>query len=244
MLVPALGTLKEIGKRFNDSQPGDKKISLADLIVLGGCAAIEKAAAGAGHDIEVPFRPGRTDATQEWTDAEWFAALEPTADAFRNYVGNGTRLRPELLLVDRASQLTLSATEMTVLIGGLRVLGANHGQSPVGVLTSTPGSLTTDFFINLLDTGTEWVPTTANAARPMTYEGRDRRTGQVTWTASRVDLAFVAHSGLRALSQAYASQGAGEKFVRDFVSAWVKVMNLDLFDQSRLVSVRAAPRGV
>ena len=161
----------------------------------------------AGHDIEVPFRPGRTDATQEWTDVEWFASLEPTADAFRNYLGVGTRLPPEHLLVDRASQLTLSAREMTVLLGGLRVLGANHGQSPLGVFTSTPGSLTNDFFINLLDTGTEWVPRTDNA-KTTTYEGRDRRTGEVKWTASRVDLAFGADSELRALSEAYASQDA------------------------------------
>ena len=226
------GTLEEIGKQFNDSQPGDKRISLADLIVLGGCAAIEQAAARAGHDIEVPFRPGRTDATQEWTDVEWFAALEPTADAFRNYVCNGKRLPTELQLVDRASQLTLSAAEMTVLLGGLRVLGANHGQSPLGVFTSTPGSLTTDFFINLLDTGTEWVPRTRNPGRPTTFEGRDRCTGEVKWVGSRVDLAFRASSELRALSEVYASQDAEEKFVRDFVSAWDKVMNLDLFDQS------------
>jgi len=231
-LVPALETLEEIGKQFNDSQPGDKKISMADLIVLGGCAAIEQAAARAGHDIEVPFRPGRTDATQEWTDVEWFAALEPTADAFRNYVGNGNRLPPDLQLVDRASQLTLSAAEMTALVGGLRVLGANHDQSPAGRFTSAPGSLTTDFFINLLDTGTEWVPRTNNAGRPTTYEGRDRRTGEVKWTASRVDLAFKATSGLRALSEVYASQDGEDKFVADFVSAWVKVMNLDMFDRS------------
>jgi len=205
---------------------------MADLIVLGGCAAIEQAAARAGHDIEVPFRPGRTDATQEWTDVEWFAALEPTADAFRNYVGNGNRLPPDLQLVDRASQLTLSAAEMTALVGGLRVLGANHDQSPAGRFTSAPGSLTTDFFINLLDTGTEWVPRTNNAGRPTTYEGRDRRTGEVKWTASRVDLAFKATSGLRALSEVYASQDGEDKFVADFVSAWVKVMNLDMFDRS------------
>jgi catalase-peroxidase len=229
--VPALGTLQRIQQRFNDSQRGGKKISLADLIVLGGCAAIEQAAARAGHDIEVPFRPGRSDATQEWTDVEWFAPLEPTADAFRNYVGVGARLPAEHLLVDRASQLTLSAREMTVLLGGLRVLGANHGQSPVGVFTSTPGSLTNDFFINLLDMGTEWVPRTDNAATT-TYEGRDRRTGEVKWTASRVDLAFGADSELRALSEAYASRDAEDKFVCAFASAWDKVMNLDLFGQA------------
>jgi catalase-peroxidase len=230
-LVPALGTLEGIQQRFNDSQRGGKKISLADLIVLGGCAAIEHAAARAGHHIEVPFRPGRTDATQEWTDVEWFASLEPTADGFRNYVGVGTRLPAEHLLVDRASQLTLSAREMTVLLGGLRVLGANHGRSPLGVFTSTPGSLTNDFFINLLDTGTEWVPRTDNAATT-TYEGRDRRTGEVKWTASRVDLVFGADSELRALSEAYASRDAEDKFVCAFASAWDKVMNLDLFGQA------------
>lgn len=230
MLVPALGTLEGIQQRFNDSQRGAKSISLADLIVLGGCAAIEQAAGTAGHHIEVPFRPGRTDATQEWTDVEWVASLEPTADAFRNYVGNGNRLPSEHLLIDRASQLTLSASEMTVLLGGLRVLGANHGRSPLGVFTVTPGSLTNDFFVNLLDTTTEWVPRATDGVRTTTYEGRDRRTGEVKWIASRVDLAFGADSELRALSEFYASQDAEEKFVRDFASAWDKVMSLDLFD--------------
>ena len=230
MLGAVLGTLEEIRERFNDSQRGNKLISLADLIVLGGCAAIERAAANAGHDIEVPFRPGRTDAAQEWTDPERFAALEPTADAFRNYVGKHHRLSPEHLLIDRASQLTLSAPEMTVLLGGLRVLGANHGDSALGVFTRTPGSLTNDFFVNLLDMDIEWAPRTANGARQATYEGRDRHTGEVAWIASRVDLAFGAHSQLRALSEVYASQDAGEMFVRNFVSAWDKVMNLDLFE--------------
>jgi catalase-peroxidase len=231
-LGPALGTLEGIQQRFNDSQRGGKKVSLADLIVLGGCAAIELAAARAGHHIEVPFRPGRTDATQEWTDVEWFASLEPAADAFRNYVGNGQRRPPEHLLIDRASQLTLSAIEMTVLLGGLRVLGANYGRSPLGVFTSTPCSLTNDFFVNLLDTRTEWVPRADDGVRPTTYEGRDRRTGEVRWIASRVDLAFGADSELRALSEAYASQDAQEKFVRDFASAWNKVMSLDMFEHS------------
>jgi catalase-peroxidase len=229
-LVAVLGTLEQIRQRFNDSHRGGKKISLADLIVLGGCAAIEHAAAKAGHDIEVPCRQGRTDATQEWTDVEWFSALEPTADAFRNYVGKGNRLPPEHLLVDRASQLTLSAPEMTVLLGGLRVLGANHGQSPLGEFTSTPGTLTNEFFVNLLDVDTEWAPRTDTAVRTATYEGRDRHTGEVKWVASRVDLAFAADSVLRAISEVYASEDAEEKFMRDFVSAWDKVMNLDLFD--------------
>ena len=226
-LVPTLETLESIQQRFNDSQRGsNKKISLADLIVLGGCAAVEQAAAKAGHDIAVPFRPGRTDATQEWTDIEWFAPLEPTFDGFRNYVGEGARRPAEHLLIDRASQLTLSAREMTLLIGGLRVLGANHGRSPLGVFTATPGALSNDFFVNLLDMGTEWVP------RGTDYEGRDRRTGEIKWTASRVDLVFGADSELRALSEVYASHGAEEMFARDFVSAWDKVMNLDRFEQS------------
>jgi catalase-peroxidase len=231
-LVAVLGTLEQIRESFNDSQRGGKRISLADLIVLGGCAAVEHAAAWANHDIEVPFRPGRTDATQEWTDVEWFAALEPTADAFRNYVGKGNRLPSEYLLIDRASQLTLSAPEMTVLLGGLRVLGANHGRSPLGVFTATPGSLTNDFFVNLLDMDTVWAPRMDNATVEATYEGRDRHTGEVKGVASRVDLVFAADPELRALSEVYASQNAEEKFVRDFVSAWHKVMSLDLFDRS------------
>jgi catalase-peroxidase len=229
-LVAVLGTLEQIRQGFNDSHRGGKKISLADLIVLGGCAAIEHAAAKAGHDIEVPCRQGRTDATQEWTDVEWFSALEPTADAFRNYVGKGNRLPPEHLLVDRASQLTLSAPEMTVLLGGLRVLGANHGQSPLGEFTSTPGTLTNEFFVSLLDMDIEWAPRSDTAASTAVYEGRDRHTGEVKWLASRVDLAFAADSVLRAISEVYASEDAEEKFIRDFVSAWDKVMNLDLFD--------------
>jgi catalase-peroxidase len=230
ILVTVLGALEHIRQRFNNSHRGGKTISLADLIVLGGCAAIEHAAAKAGRDIEVPCRLGRTDATQEWTDVEWFAALEPTADAFRNYVGKGNRPPPEHLLVDRASQLTLTAPEMTVLLGGLRVLGANHGQSPLGEFTSTPGTLTNEFFVNLLDVDTEWAPTADTAASTATYEGRDRRTGEVKWLANRVDLVFAADSVLRAISEVYGSDDAEEKFIRDFVAAWDKVMNLDLFD--------------
>ncbi|MEP9381921.1 catalase/peroxidase HPI [Nocardioides sp. KR10-350] len=228
-LAAVLATLEQVRTRFNESQRGAKAISLADLIVLGGCAAVEHAAAAAGHHVEVPFRPGRTDASQEWTDPAWFAWLEPTADGFRNYVGKGAGLPPERLLVDRASQLTLTAPEMTALVGGLRVLGANHGRSPLGVLTRRPGSLTNDFFVNLLDTGTEWVPSEGEQGVQPTYAGRDRSTGEIRWTASRVDLVFGAHSELRALAEVYASDDAEEKLVRDFVTAWDKVMTLDLF---------------
>ncbi|CAN5271563.1 catalase/peroxidase HPI [soil metagenome] len=228
-LAAVLDTLERIRARFNDSQSAGKQISLADLIVLGGCSAIELAAAKAGHDIEVPCRPGRTDATQEWTDVEWFSALEPTADAFRNYVGTGSRHPAEHLLIDRASQLTLTAREMTVLLGGLRVLGVNHGGSALGVFTSTPGTLTNEFFVNLLDVDTEWAPTTAGITG--TYEGRDRDTCEVKGVASRADIAFLADPVLRAIAEEYASQDGGQKFVRDFVAAWDKVMNLDLFDR-------------
>jgi catalase-peroxidase len=221
-LSTVLDTLEGIRTSFNGS---GKQVSLADLIVLGGCAAIELAATKAGHDVEVPFAPGRTDASQEWTDAESFEALEPTADGFRNYLRNGHRLPAEYLLVDRANLLTLSAPEMTVLVGGLRVLGANHEQSPLGVCTSTPGSLTNDFFVNLLDLGTEWT-----AASDGTFEGRDAATGELRWTGTRVDLVFGSNSELRALAEVYASDDAAEKFVRDFVAAWAKVMNLDRFE--------------
>jgi catalase-peroxidase len=221
-LARVLHTLEGIQESFNSAQTGAKRISLADLIVLGGCAAVEKAA---NHEVQVPFAPGRTDATQEWTDVESFAALEPTADGFRNYQGRGNRVPLEHLLVDRANLLNLTAPEMTVLVGGLRVLGANRGQSPLGVLTSTPGLLTNDFFANLLDTGTEWQPTSAG-----TFEGRDRATGELTWTGSRADLAFGANSELRAVAEVYASDDAKEKFVHDFVAAWDKVMNLDRYD--------------
>jgi len=206
---------------------GGKRISLADLVVLGGAAAVEEAARRAGHDVWVPFTPGRTDASQEQTDPEWFAPLEPVADGFRNYRRKGTRVPSEHLLVDRANRLTLSVPEMTVLVGGLRVLGANTGRSPRGVLTATPGSLTTDFFVNLLDVGTVWRATARDAE---TFDGRDRATGEVRWTASRVDLVFGSHSELRALAEVYASDDARERFVHDFVAAWVKVMNLDRFD--------------
>ena len=221
-----LAALEAIQDRFNGAQQGDKRISLADLIVLGGCAAVEHAAAAGGHEIDVPFRPGRTDATQEWTDVEWFAALRPVADGFRNYLGDGYWMPPEHLLVDRADLLTLSAPEMTVLIGGLRVLGANYRRSPLGVLTSTPGVLTNDFFVNLLDMGTEWTPRPNRDIWAAVYEGRDRGTGELKWIASRVDLFFGSNAELRALAEVYASDDAHERFVRDFVSVWVKVMGL------------------
>ena len=229
-LTTVLSTLEGIQQQFNAEQRTDKRVSLADLIVLGGCAAVEHAAGRAGHAIRVPFTPGRTDATQEWTDVESFAVLEPAADGFRNHVGKGNRLRAEYLLVERAGQLTLSAPEMTVLVGGLRVLGANHGQSPLGVLTAAPGALTNDFFVNLLDMHTEWVANSANGAVTETFEGRDRRSGEIRWTASRVDLVFGSNSELRALAEVYAGDDAEEKFVRDFVAAWDKVMNLARFD--------------
>ncbi|MGW1681563.1 catalase/peroxidase HPI [Saccharopolyspora sp. NPDC002376] len=231
-VATALRTLEGIQEQFNAEQRTNKRISMADLIVLGGCAAVEHAAGRAGHDIQVPFTPGRTDATQEWTDVEWFATLEPAADGFRNYVGTGNWLRAEYLLVERANQLTLSAPEMTVLVGGLRVLGANHGQSPLGVFTTTPGVLTNDFFVNLLDVDTEWVATSRNNGVAESFEGRDRRSGEVKWTAGRVDLVFGSNSELRALAEVYAGDDAGTKFVRDFVSVWNKVMNLDRFDLS------------
>ncbi|HEV8556225.1 MAG TPA: catalase/peroxidase HPI [Actinophytocola sp.] len=223
-LATVLRTLEDIRASFG---AGGKRISLADLIVLGGCAAVERAAQAAGHDIEVPFTPGRMDASQEWTDVEFFAALEPAADGFRNYHRkNGNPAPPEHLLVDRANLLNLTAPEMTVLVGGLRVLGANSGRSPLGVLTSTPGSLTNDFFVNLLDLGTTWTA----CADGKTFEGSDRATGEVRWTASRVDLVFGSNSELRALAEVYASDDAPEKFVHDFVAAWDKVMNLDRYD--------------
>jgi catalase-peroxidase len=226
-LAQVLRTLEGIQESFNGSQAGGKQVSLADLIVLGGCAAVEQAAKAAGHDVQVPFTPGRMDASQEQTDVESFAALEPAADGFRNYRGKGNLLPSEYLLVDRANLLTLSAPEMTVLVGGLRVLGANSGQSPLGVLTSAPGSLTNDFFVNLLDMGTEW---TATAEDAETFEGRDATTGDIRWTGSRVDLVFGSNSELRAVAEVYASDDAQEKFVRDFVAAWDKVMNLDRYD--------------
>jgi catalase-peroxidase len=226
-LAQVLRTLEGIQESFNSSQTGRKKVSLADLVVLGGVAAVEEAARNAGHDVRVPFTPGRMDASQEQTDAESFAALQPVADGFRNYRGKGARLPSEHLLVDRANLLDLSAPEMTVLLGGLRVLGANHQQSPLGVLTSAPGALTNDFFVNLLDMGVTWSPTSKNAE---TFEGRDSASGEVRWTASRVDLVFGSNSELRAIAEVYASDDAAEKFVRDFAAAWGKVMNLDRYD--------------
>ncbi|MFG3479346.1 catalase/peroxidase HPI [Streptomyces sp. NPDC047980] len=226
-LAGVLRTLEGIRESFNAAQSGDKRISLADLIVLAGGAAVEKAARDGGVAVEVPFTPGRADASQEQTDTESFAALEPTADGFRNYLGKGNRLPAEYLLIDRANLLTLSAPELTVLVGGLRVLGANHQQSQLGVLTATPGKLTNDFFVNLLDLGTTWQATSGDAN---TFEGRDDVTGEVKWTGTRVDLVFGSNSELRALAEVYASDDAKEKFVKDFVAAWDKVMNLDRFD--------------
>ncbi len=221
-LAKVLDALQGVQKDFN---AGGKKVSLADLIVLGGCAGIEAAAKKAGHDVEVPFTPGRTDATQDQTDAESFAVLEPAADGFRNYLKKDLSVAPEEMLVDRAQLLTLTAPEMTVLLGGLRVLGANVGQSKHGVFTKSPETLTNDFFVNLVDMGTEWKPTGSNA-----YEGRDRKSGEVKWTATRVDLAFGSNSQLRALAEVYAQNDNKAKFVADFVAAWHKVMNLDRFE--------------
>ncbi|HEY0693567.1 MAG TPA: peroxidase family protein, partial [Kribbella sp.] len=226
-LATVLRTLEGIQEAFNAAQAGGKQVSLADLIVLAGSAAVESAAKNAGYDVEVPFTPGRADASQEQTDVESFAAIEPTVDGFRNYLGKGNRLPAEYLLLDKANLLTLSAPELTVLVGGLRVLGANHQQSSLGVLTETPGSLTNDFFANLLDLGTEWKPTSSDAE---TFEARDPATGEIKWTGSRVDLVFGSNSELRALAEVYASDDAKEKFVTDFVAAWVKVMELDRFD--------------
>ncbi|TCJ34763.1 catalase/peroxidase HPI [Parafrankia sp. BMG5.11] len=226
-LAAVLGTLTGIQEEFNAARTDGRRVSLADLIVLAGGAAVEQAARGAGFDVEVPFTPGRTDASQELTDVESFAALEPAADGFRNYLGKGQRLPAEYLLLDRANLLTLSAPELTVLVGGLRVLGANFRQSPLGVLTATPGVLTNDFFANLLDLGTTWRP---SGEDDNVFEGRDAATGELTWTGSRVDLVFGSNSELRALAEVYASDDAREKFVRDFVAAWVKVMNLDRYD--------------
>jgi catalase-peroxidase len=222
-----LQALEGIQRDFDNAQSGGKRVSLADLIVLGGCAAVEQAARAAGHDITVPFTPGRTDASEEQTDAESFDVLEPKADGFRNYVRPGARLSPETLLLDRANMLTLSAPEMTVLVGGMRALDANQGRSPHGRLTDRPGTLTNDFFVNLLDAGMEWVPSEADDA---VYEIRDRATGNVKWTATAVDLVFGSNSQLRALAEVYGCDDGQEKFVRDFVAAWDKVMNLDRFD--------------
>ena len=224
-LARVLAVLEGIQHRFNADLRGGTKISLADLIVLAGNAAVEAAAEAAGHSVEVPFTPGRTDATAAQTDVESFAVLEPQADGFRNYRKTAYAVSPEAMLVDKAQLLTLSAPEMTVLVGGLRVLGANHAGSTAGVFTARPGQLTNDFFVHLVDMSTAWTPTGDNA-----YEGRDRRTGRVKWTATRVDLAFGANSQLRAIAEVYAQDDNARKFVRDFVAAWTKVMNLDRFD--------------
>jgi catalase-peroxidase len=226
-VAKVLQTLEQIQQDFNSSQSGDKKVSLADLIVLGGCAAVEQAAKNAGHDVTVPFAPGRTDASQDQTDVESFAVLEPSADGFRNYLRAGEKLSPETLLVERAFMLNLSAPEMTVLIGGMRALNANFRQAPHGVLTDRPETLTSDFFVNLLDMGTEWK---ASASAENVYEGRALATGEVRGTATAVDLVFGSNSQLRAIAEIYACDDSKEKFVHDFVAAWDKVMNLDRFD--------------
>jgi catalase-peroxidase len=226
VVAEVLATLGGIQEEFNASQAGATRISLADLIVLGGCAAVEKAASDAGHRVTVPFTPGRTDASQEQTDVDAFSVLEPTADGFRNYFEAGEKLPAENRLLDRANLLTLTPPEMTVLVGGMRALGATHGASSLGVLTDRPGVLTNDFFVNLLDGSTRWSSSSAENE----YEGRDRGTGEVRWTASAADLVFGSHSELRALSEVYAADDAGERFVVDFVSAWDKVMNLDRYD--------------
>jgi len=226
-LAKVLETLEGVRKAFNDAQSGGKKISLADTIVLGGCAAVEKAAKDAGYDVEVPFAPGRMDASEEQTDADAFAVLEPCADGFRNYLKGDYSVTAEELLVDKAQLLTLTAPEMTVLVGGMRALDANFGQSRHGVFTHRPGTLTNDFFTNLLDMGTEWK---ATSEAEDVFEGRDRATGKVKWTGTRADLVFGSNSQLRAIAEVYGSGDAQEKFVRDFVAAWDKVMNLDRFD--------------
>jgi len=226
-LAQVIRTLEAIQEAFNTEQTGSVRVSFADVVVLGGVAAIEKAARDAGFGATVPFTPGRSDATQEQTDVESFSALEPKADGFRNYLGKGTRLPAEYLLVDKANLLRLTAPEMTVLVGGLRVLGANHKQSPLGVLTDSPGVLSNDFFVNLLDMSTEWKPSPADDG---TYIGTDRATGEQRWTGSRVDLVFGSNSQLRALAEVYAADDAKAKFVDDFIAAWDKVMNADRFD--------------
>jgi catalase-peroxidase len=226
-LAKVLETLEGIQKAFNASAGGGRKVSLADLIVLGGCAAIEKAAKAAGVTVEVPFAPGRTDARQEQTDVESFAVLEPLADGFRNFQKKQYAVTAEELLVDRAQLLTLTAPEMTVLVGGLRVLGANTGKSKHGVFTKAPETLTNDFFLNLLDMGTQWK---ATSDAKDAFEGRDRKTGELKWTGTRVDLVFGSNSQLRAIAEVYGQSDSKEKFVADFVAVWTKVMNADRFD--------------
>ena len=226
-LATVLQTLEGIQKEFNGTQSGGKRVSLADLIVLGGCAGVEQAAKNAGHDVKVPFKPGRTDASQEQTDVDSFAVLEPRADGFRNYLKGGHSVSAEELLVDRSQLLTLTAPEMTVLVGGLRVLNANVGQSQYGVFTKRPETLTNDFFVNLLDLGTTWKAT--SEAKDV-FEGRDRTTGELKWIGTRVDLIFGSNSQLRAIAEVYGCEDSQPKFVHDFVAAWDKVMNLDRFD--------------
>ncbi len=226
-LKTVLQTLEKIQKEFNSAQSGGKKVSLADLIVLGGCAGVEQAAKNAGQDVTVPFTPGRTDASQEQTDVASFAVLEPAADGFRNYLKTKYAVSAEELLVDRAQLLTLTAPEMTVLIGGMRVLNANFGKSQHGVFTKRPETLTNDFFVNLLDMSTTWQ---AKAEDDGVFEGRDRATGALKWTGTRVDLIFGSNSQLRAVAEVYACADSQEKFLHDFVAAWNKVMNLDRFD--------------
>ncbi|WP_051116034.1 catalase/peroxidase HPI [Methyloferula stellata] len=226
-LAAVLKTLEDIQSAFNSAQSGGKKVSLADLIVLAGCVGVEQAAKNAGHTVTVPFTPGRTDASQAQTDVEAMAVLEPIADGFRNYLKGKYTVPAEALLIDKAQLLTLSAPEMTALVGGLRVLGANFGQTQYGVFTKRPDALTNDFFVNLLDMGTQWKPVSEAADL---FEGHDRKTGELKWTGTRVDLIFGSHAQLRALAEVYGSSDAGEKFVHDFVAAWTKVMNLDRFD--------------
>jgi catalase-peroxidase len=227
VLGVVLPELEAVQQEFNAAQAGGTRVSLADVIVLAGVAAVEQAAAAAGHAVTVPFSPGRTDATQEQTDVDSFAVLEPVADGFRNYAAPGSKQAPEVRLLERAYLLTLTAPEMTVLLGGLRVLGANTGGSSLGVLTSRPGVLSNDFFVNLLDMGTVW---SATSESEETFAGVDRATGDARWTASRVDLVFGSNSELRALAEVYAADDAQEKFVVDFVAAWARVMDLDRFD--------------
>jgi catalase-peroxidase len=226
-LAKVLETLEGIQKEFNSAQSGGKRVSFADLIVLGGCAAVELAAKNAGHDVTVPFTPGRTDASQEQTDETSFAALEPAADGFRNYLKTKYAVSAEELLVDRTQLLTLTAPEMTVLVGGMRALNANFGQSPHGVFTKRPETLTNEFFVNLLDMRTEWQPTSEDEG---VFEGCDRATGELKWTGTRVDLIFGSNSQLRAVAEVYGCEDSQEKFVNDFIAAWNKVMNLDRFD--------------
>ena len=226
-LEQPLRILEGIQREFNSTQTGGKRVSLADLIVLAGCAGVEQAARNAGHQVLVPFEPGRTDASQDWTDAESFAVLEPTADGFRNYLQAGHREPAEELLVERASMLTLTPPEMTALVGGMRVMDANTGQSQHGVFTRRPGALTNDFFVNLLDMDTEWQTSPASEG---VFEGRDRRTGELRWTGTRADLVFGSNSELRAIAEVYGCDDGRQALVRDFVAAWDKVMNLDRFD--------------